>query len=258
MKTKKIRLDQELVRRELVPSIEKAQAIIMAGEVLVDNQIVYKSDKKVEETTDITIKKRYPYVSRGGLKIASAFETFGVSLKNARLLDVGISTGGFTDFALKNGAETAAGVDVNIEQVAWELRNSPKLTLIKKNARDLMPADIPFSPTLIVMDLSFISILKVLPALSDFTEAEIVTLVKPQFEARRDQVGKGGIVRKTEDRIDIVLSLKEQIIEMGYTVQGFTTAGIKGQKGNQEYFFYLRYNNGESISDQEIIDEIKL
>jgi 23S rRNA (cytidine1920-2'-O)/16S rRNA (cytidine1409-2'-O)-methyltransferase len=229
----------------------------MAGEVLVDCQVVYKSDKIVTEDNHIELKEKFPYVSRGALKIEKAFKDFSIDPKGLRVLDIGISTGGFTDYMLKQGAERAVGVDVNIDQVDFQLRKNKRLKLIKENARDLTGDKIGFKPDIITMDVSFISVTKILPALSQFKGSKILALVKPQFEAKRENVGKGGVVRDKEKRIEVLLSLKQRIIGLNYSVLDFTPSGVKGKKGNKEYFFLLKYGKKPSINDKIIADAIK-
>ncbi|MCP5106565.1 MAG: TlyA family RNA methyltransferase [bacterium] len=248
-KKHKKRLDEEAVNRDLAPSLEKAKAFIMAGEILVDGQVVYKADTKVTAGDTIEIKEKSPYVSRGAAKIDAAFKEFAIAVKGMKVIDIGISTGGFTDYMLQRGAEIAAGVDVNIQQVDDRLKKDNRLLLIKKNARRLEPGDIPFQPQLITMDVSFISITKILPALSSFPGARVLSLIKPQFEARKEDVPKGGIIREKEKRIEILLELKKKIGLLNYGVIGFTPAGARGRKGNREYFFLLEYGKKHSISD---------
>ena len=258
MKKKRDRLDIELVKRGLTSSKEEACALIMAGEVIVDEQVVYKAYKEVSTESKITINKRHPYVSRGAYKIKKAFKDFSIDPKGLKIVDIGISTGGFSDYGLKNGAYRVTGIDVNIDQVDYNLKKNKKLKLIKKNARYLKKSDIDFEPDLIIMDLSFISITKIIPALKIFKKSIILTLVKPQFEGKRTMVGKGGIIRKKEDKINILLDLKKKIENLNFSVIAFTEAGIKGRKGNQEYFFLLDNGKKESISDKIIYDEIKI
>lgn len=254
----KNRLDLELVQRGLVPSREKAKAMVMAGDVLVDGQVAYKADKPVTEANNIEIKEKFPYASRGGLKIEKAFQDFNIDLKGVKALDVGISTGGFTDYMLKQGAIFVAGVDVNIQQVDYHLQQDKRVKLIKANARNLIPEQVGFEPDVISIDVSFISITLILPALAAFKNATIVSLVKPQFEADRKKVGKGGVIRDTERQAEIVIELKHRIEELNYGIMGFTFAGVKGRKGNQEFFFLLRYGKPSSINDKIITDAIEL
>jgi 23S rRNA (cytidine1920-2'-O)/16S rRNA (cytidine1409-2'-O)-methyltransferase len=189
---KKIRLDEALVMNGLVAEHEKAVALIMAGEVHVNGQVQVKADRRVAAEDILAIQKKYPYVSRGAFKLAKAIGTFAIDVPGLKILDLGISTGGFSDYLLKCGAAAITGVDVNTSQVDYGLRQNPRLQLLKKNARFLQKADILFEPDLIIMDLSFISITMILPVLTVFAKAKILALVKPQFEAAKGQVGKGG------------------------------------------------------------------
>jgi 23S rRNA (cytidine1920-2'-O)/16S rRNA (cytidine1409-2'-O)-methyltransferase len=261
VKDKKVknRLDGEVVKRGLAPSKEKARALIMAGDVLVDHQVVYHSDKIVTPGNCVELKEKFPYVSRGALKIEKALKDFSIDIKNLKVLDIGISTGGFTDYMLKNGADHVTGVDVNIQQVDDRLKQNNRLKLIKANARneaDLTADKIGFEPDLITIDVSFISVIKILPGLAQFKKAQTVVLIKPQFEAKRENVDKGGIVREKEKRLQVLLHLKQQIIDLNFYVKDFTPAGVKGRKGNREYFFLLGYGKKPSINDKIIDHEI--
>jgi 23S rRNA (cytidine1920-2'-O)/16S rRNA (cytidine1409-2'-O)-methyltransferase len=255
----KNRLDEEVVKRGLAPSKEKANAMIMAGDILVDHQVVYNSDKIVTPDHCIELKEKFPYVSRGALKIEKALRDFSIDIKGLKVLDIGISTGGFTDYMLKNGTDRVTGVDVNIQQVDDRLKQNDRLKLIKANARneaDLTADKIGFEPDLITIDVSFISVTKILPALGQFRKSPIVVLIKPQFEAKRENVDKGGIVREKKKRLQVLLDLKQQIINLNFFVKDFTSAGIKGRKGNREYFFLLGYGKKSSINDKIIAHEI--
>lgn len=251
---KKNRLDVELVARQLAPSREKAAALIMAGEVLVNGQVAHKADKKVTAESAVEIKEKYPFVSRGAFKAKKAFEAFGIDPSGLKTLDIGISTGGFSDYMLQQGAEFVTGVDVNIQQVDFNLSKNPRLRLVKKNARFLEKEDVGYDPAIITMDLSFISITKILPQLKVFPGARIVSLIKPQFESEKYKIGKGGIVRDRSQRIQILLDLKHKIEALRFSVVGFTDSGIRGRKGNQEYFFLIEYGGKPSINDKIIVD----
>jgi 23S rRNA (cytidine1920-2'-O)/16S rRNA (cytidine1409-2'-O)-methyltransferase len=255
---KKIRLDQALIMRGLAADRKKAVALIMAGEVRVNGQVQAKADRQVTDEDIIAIQKKYPYVSRGAFKLAKAIGTFAIPVRGLKILDLGISTGGFSDYLLKCGAAVIIGVDVNISQVDYNLRQDPRLHLLKKNVRFLKKEDIPFEPELIIMDLSFISISTILPVLAVFDKAKILALVKPQFEAAKGQVGKGGVIRDPEKRRAIVLQLKKRIESMNFAICGFTSAGLKGRKGNQEYFFLLEYGKKNSINDTMISDAAEI
>ena len=245
----KIRLDAVLVNRGLAPSWEKALALIMAGDIRVDDQVVLKPDVRVLPDISISVRERYPYVSRGAFKIEKAIRDFSIDLRGKRVLDVGISTGGFTDFLLKHGASEVIGVDVNLTQVDPKVKNDPRVKLIKKNARYLKKTDLEWEPDLIVIDVSFISVLKILPALAPFEKSAILTLIKPQFEAEKGRVGKRGVIQDKDRRRDILLRLKKRIEAIPFSVKAATAAGIKGKKGNQEYFLLLEYGKNRSVDD---------
>lgn len=251
---KKNRLDQALLLRGLAPDLKKAQAMVMAGDVFLDGQKADKSDRLVSASDPITLRARRPYVSRGAFKIERAVREFAIPLPGLKVLDIGISTGGFSDYFLQNGAAAVLGVDVTISQVDGALSRDPRLRLLRKNARFLKKEDVPFEPDLVVMDLSFISITAVLPVLAVFPRARVMALVKPQFEAERGRVGKGGVVRDREERLAILLRLKRRIEELDFAVQGCCPAGIRGKKGNQEYFFLLQSGKKSSIDDKMIGD----
>jgi 23S rRNA (cytidine1920-2'-O)/16S rRNA (cytidine1409-2'-O)-methyltransferase len=254
----KTRLDEALVSRGMAAARDEAAALIMAGEVRVNGQVQDKADRPVGREDAIVIQKKYPFVSRGAFKLAKAIDAFAIVVPGLKVLDLGISTGGFSDYLLSRGAAAIAGVDVNISQVDYGLRRDPRLLLLKKNARFLKKTDIPFEPDLIIMDLSFISITMVLPVLAVFAKAKILALVKPQFEAAKGQVGRGGVIRDAETRKDIVLQLKKRIQDMDFAVSGFTRSGLKGKKGNQEYFFLLEYGKNNSIDDTMIGDAAEI
>ncbi len=253
-KERKNRLDRALVERGLAPDLQRAQALVMAGEVLVNGRMTDKADHRVGTSEAVAIKARNPYVSRGALKIARAVEEMALDVAGLKVLDIGISTGGFSDFFLQHGAAEVFGVDVTIDQVDPRLRADPRLRLLETNARFLKREDVPFVPDLVVMDLSFISITAVLPVLAGFPGAPALVLVKPQFEAQRGRVGRGGVVRDRQARRDILLRLKHRVEEMDFGVSGWCAAGVRGRRGNQEYFFLLRHGKINSIDDKMIAD----
>ncbi len=254
VKENKIRLDRALVERRLAPDLKQAQALVMAGDVLVNAQKADKSDRPVGSGEAIAIRARSPYVSRGALKIATAVAELAIAVPGLKILDIGISTGGFSDYFLQHGAAEVFGVDVTIRQVDARLRADPRLRLLETNARFLKKEDVPFAPDLVVMDLSFISITAVLPVLAAFPGAPALVLVKPQFEAERGRVGRGGVVRDRQARRDILLRLKHRVEELGFGVSGWCAAGVRGRRGNQEYFFLLRRGKIHSIDDKMIAD----
>jgi 23S rRNA (cytidine1920-2'-O)/16S rRNA (cytidine1409-2'-O)-methyltransferase len=251
---KRTRLDQALLLRGLAPDRTESLALIMAGEVRVNGQKADRPDRPVGPTDLVEIRRRRPYVSRGAFKIEKAVRDFAIAVPGLNVLDIGVSTGGFSDFFLQRGAEAVFGVDVNVNQVDSGLRRDPRLRLLKKNARFLRKEDVPFEPDLIVMDLSFISVTAVLPVLSVFEGARVLALVKPQFEAPRKNVGKGGVVRDREKRRGILLRIKKKIEALDYGVLGCAAAGVRGKKGNQEYFFLLQRGKKNSLDDTMITD----
>jgi 23S rRNA (cytidine1920-2'-O)/16S rRNA (cytidine1409-2'-O)-methyltransferase len=193
------------------------------------------------------------FVSRGGLKLANALGALDIEVEGRHCLDVGASTGGFTDCLLQNGARSVIALDVAYGQFAWGLRNDERVRLIEGvNARDLSRTDLPYEPSLAAIDVSFISLKKVLPALAPCVAAdgEILGLVKPQFELQREAVGRGGVVRSRADRRVAILSVADQATELGLAVMGFAPSGLPGPKGNIETFIWLRRDD-EGLEDVE-------
>lgn len=254
----KNRIDLELVHRGLVRDIKEARALIMAGEILLDGQVHYRADTGISKDHQLGIKEKCPYVSRGGLKLKKALKDFRVDVRGKKIMDIGISTGGFSDLMLKNGADAVLGLDVNIQQVDYFLRKHPGLALKECNARFLKPREIDFDPDIITMDVSFISVLKILPPLLDYHRAIVIVLIKPQFEAGRSQLQKGGVIKDPKIRCQILIELKKKIERLGFSVADFTDAGIRGRKGNQEYFFLLNVKEKKSIDDTIITDVFKI
>jgi 23S rRNA (cytidine1920-2'-O)/16S rRNA (cytidine1409-2'-O)-methyltransferase len=233
----KVRADRLLVERALAPSWEKAQALIMAGLVEAAGHPVRKPGDLVADDIAIAVKNPLPFVGRGGLKLAEALDRFGVEPAGRVALDVGSSTGGFTDCLLQRGARKVWAVDVDTKQLDWTLRRDPRVTLVEKNARYLEPADIPEPPDLVTMDVSFISLLKVLPALARIPgDWELVALVKPQFEAGRSQVGKRGVVRDPAVHEEVLTRVVREAAAMGFRLRGLIRCSTPGQKGNVEFF----------------------
>jgi len=259
MKKSKTRLDRELVNRGIFDSREEAVPFIMAGEVQVNGQVAYKSDFPVTGDDEIRIREKREYVSRGAYKIASAIQSFGIDPEGKRVVDIGISNGGFSDFLLGRGAESVLGIDVNIHQVDYKLRRDPRVTLLKKNARYLTGEDIIVKPDLITIDVSFISVVKILDPLVKFGPVDIIALIKPQFEVEKGWQGdEKGVIRSPQKRAEIIIGVKHRAETMGYSVMGFTSAGISGRKGNQEYFFYLKTGKNISIDDKIIKNGIEI
>jgi 23S rRNA (cytidine1920-2'-O)/16S rRNA (cytidine1409-2'-O)-methyltransferase len=244
-KTKKVRIDRLLVERGLVESRERAQALIIAGQVLVNGQKQDKSGALVPEDSDIRILGgQLPYVSRGGLKLESALKEFSVSVAGKKALDVGASTGGFTDCLLQHGCEKVYAVDVGYGQMAWKLRQDPRVVVIERtNIRAMDPSLIPEPVDVVVIDASFISLEKVIPPILRFLRpgAEVIALIKPQFEVGKGQVGKGGIVRDEGARIAAVKRIEDFIRSIGLDVRGVIPSPITGQDGNVEYLIHALY-----------------
>jgi 23S rRNA (cytidine1920-2'-O)/16S rRNA (cytidine1409-2'-O)-methyltransferase len=242
-KTERKRLDLLLVERGLAESCHKAQAMILAGEVEVEQQRADKAGAIVPETAHIEVHSRQQkYASRGGMKLEGALEDFHVAATGKTCLDVGASTGGFTDCLLQKGAAHVYAVDVNTDQLAWKLRGDPRVARIEKNARELLARDLPEQVDLVVVDVSFISIKKILvgAAACAKVEADLLLLVKPQFELEREEVGKGGIVREKALHEKAVAAVRSAMEALGLSVLGVAPSHLPGAEGNQEYFLHAR------------------
>ncbi len=241
-KAGKLRIDRLLVDRGLVESRERGQALILAGQVLVNGQKQDKAGSLVPDDAEIRILgELHPYVSRGGLKLAEALQKFGVSAEGKLALDVGASTGGFTDCLLQHGAKKVYAVDVGYGQLAWKLRQDPRVVTIERvNIRAIEPSLVPEPVDIAVIDVSFISLEKVVPSILQFLRpgAELVALIKPQFEVGKGQVGKGGIVRDEAARNAAKLRITEFISSLGFEVHGVIPSPITGQDGNIEFLVY--------------------
>jgi 23S rRNA (cytidine1920-2'-O)/16S rRNA (cytidine1409-2'-O)-methyltransferase len=237
------RLDVLLVERSLANSRQKAQAMILAGEIEVDGKKAEKAGANVAESARIEVHSRFQkYVSRGGFKMEGALEDFQVDAKGRICLDVGSSTGGFTDCLLQHGAVRVYAVDVNTGQLAWKLHEDGRVIRIKKNARELTTADVRESVDLVVVDVSFISAKKILPGACACARvgADLLILVKPQFELEREDVGKGGIVRDPELHNVAIANVREAAESLGLTILGVAPSRLAGAEGNQEYFLHAR------------------
>ncbi len=256
----KKRIDILLVDLGLMPSREQSQKVIRAGWVQVDRQVIDKPGTEVAADAEILIKQRSPYVSRGGEKLAGAFAAFNrnleIIIKDRICLDGGISTGGFTDYLFQNGAQKVYGIDVGYGQLAWEIRTDPRLTLKERtNLRYLTPAELyqpeDIYPDLAVLDLSFISLTKVLEPLWHLLAAprELLLLVKPQFEAGRAQIGKNGVVRDSKVRAAAIAQVLEFALGLGWKFRGITPSPIQGAAGNWEYWLWL-----DTISEAQAPD----
>ncbi len=251
-KKTKERLDIRLVADGLAPSREKAKAFIMAGEVYVDGVREDKAGTMISVDAAVEVRgKALPYVSRGGLKLAKAIEAFGLELTGCVCIDAGASTGGFTDCMLQNGAERVYAVDVGYGQLAWKLREDPRVVVLEKtNVRFLNEEIIPELCDFASADLSFISLNKVLPAIWSRMKPDgrMVCLVKPQFEAGREKVGKKGVVRDPEVHREVLRSIIAWSGENGLTVRGLTYSPVRGPEGNIEYLLYLD-KSGLTLAD---------
>jgi 23S rRNA (cytidine1920-2'-O)/16S rRNA (cytidine1409-2'-O)-methyltransferase len=248
MATPKRRLDQLLVERGLYPSRERAQAAIMAGLVRIGDVVATKAGTPVAETATVTVAGEvHPYVSRGGLKLERALAAFGVDPAGRVVLDAGASTGGFTDLCLKRGARRVFAVDVGYGQLAWELRQDPRVVVMERtNVRHLEPAALDEAPDLIVADLSFISLDKVLPAFSRLLApgGEAITLVKPQFEVGKGQT-QGGVVKDPAAHRRVLEAVREAARGVGWRLVGVSSSPVKGPEGNIEFLAHWRPGDGE-------------
>lgn len=240
MATDKERIDILLVEQGHFPSREKAKAALMAGLVLVGNMPVDKSGTKVPRTAAITVKGAvHPYVSRGGLKLEKALRLFGISLEGKAMLDIGASTGGFTDCALKNGAACVYAIDVGYNQLDWSLRQDERVIVMERmNFRYITPEDLSGpQPKAATIDVSFISLKLILPALANLLPAgaDIVALIKPQFEAGREKVGKSGVVRDKAVHREVLVGVLDMAGSLGYNLKGLSFSPITGGEGNIEF-----------------------
>ncbi len=258
----KQRLDILLVERNFCDSRQQAQRCIGAGEVKVNDQVIDKAGTKIDISAVIELKAKPPYVSRGGEKLNQALVTFEIDVQKRICLDGGISTGGFTDCLLQAGAKKVYGVDVGYGQVAWSIRQDPRVVLKERtNFRYLTPQDLygNESPAnLGVMDLSFISLTKVLPSLWNLLTPprEVILLVKPQFEVGRSKVGKKGVVREPKDRAEAILQVWQAASEIGWHYQGLTVSPIKGPAGNVEYLLWLSTEYSTEFPDLSFIETL--
>ena len=236
---KKLRLDQLLVGKGLFLSREQARRAIMAGDVMIDTRIAAKPAELLDEQTSVTVRSTRKYVSRGALKLEGAFDHFEVNVRGKTALDIGASTGGFTDCMLQRGAAKVYAVDVGRGQLDWKLRNDPRVTVLEKlNARSLSREHIQELVDVCVIDVSFISLTLILPNAFELISPTgvILALIKPQFELQRSDVGKGGVVRDQ----DLHLKAQDKIVtfvkQFGHVVTGIAPSAVKGTDGNQEFF----------------------
>ncbi|OGQ51475.1 MAG: hypothetical protein A2W66_08180 [Deltaproteobacteria bacterium RIFCSPLOWO2_02_56_12] len=240
---KRERLDKLLVERGLVASREEGRSRILAGEVLVDDQPLAKAGSLVDSNALIRMKgKSLPYVSRGGVKLEKALQEFSIEVGDKVVLDVGASTGGFSDCLLAHGARRVYAVDVGYGQLDWKLRNDPRVVVLeKRNIRYLEGEELSDPPQIATIDVSFISLRLVLPKVQKLLTpyGEIVALIKPQFEVGKGKVGKGGVVRSGEEHRRVIEEIKEAAVALKLEVRGVTESPLLGPKGNREFFIYL-------------------
>lgn len=267
MKIRKERLDVLLVERGLAETREKAKRAIMAGLVYTNEERLDKPGEKVSEEIPLTIKgNALPYVSRGGLKLEKALKIFDLSIKDKILLDIGASTGGFTDCALQHGAKMSYALDVGYNQLAWKLRQDNRVVVMERtNFRYVTTKDlIGEMPNFASIDVSFISLSLILPVLLSLLVpgSDIVALIKPQFEAGREQVGKKGIVRDSKVHLEVIHKIINLSLGLGYTVKNLSFSPITGGDGNIEFLLHLKFegerDHGENqlpVNPEQIVEE---
>ena len=260
---RRVRLDTLLSERGVFPSRTRAAASVLAGEVMLlpERRRADKPGQLVAEDVELELADVPAFVSRGGIKLANALDTLGVAVSGRRALDVGASTGGFTDCLLKRGAAHVVALDVAYGQLDWGLRSDPRVTAIERaNARALKPGDLPFRPELIVIDVSFIAVAKVLGAVLGCAadRFDCLALIKPQFEVGRDGVGKGGVVRDAALRRAALIDVAASARRLGTSVLGFASSGLPGPKGNLETFVWLAEpSRGEGADIERAAREIE-
>ena len=239
----RIRLDQLVVDRGLAPSRERARALILAGLITVDGRLLTKAGAQVAAQADVALTSPdHPYVGRGGVKLAHALDTFGIPVRGREALDIGASTGGFTDALLQRGASRVVALDVGHGQIDWTLRNDPRVVVIERfNARRLTLADLPGPVDIVSIDVSFISLRQILPVVPPLLRpaSDVVVLVKPQFEAGRAEARKG-VVRDAGIHVRVVEEIAAAAAAVGLTRRASTPSPVTGQKGNVEFLLHLR------------------
>ncbi|MBM7855500.1 23S rRNA (cytidine1920-2'-O)/16S rRNA (cytidine1409-2'-O)-methyltransferase [Desulfohalotomaculum tongense] len=254
----KQRLDKLLVSLGKFESREKARSAVMAGLVFVNGQRVDKPGYQVNGEAKIDIRgKLLPYVSRGGLKLEKAIKSFNIDLTGKVVMDIGASTGGFTDCALQNGAEKVYSVDVGYGQLAWSLRQDPRVVVLERtNIRYLTADKLEELPNFVTIDVSFISLSKVFPKLTELTTADAsgVALIKPQFEAGRERVGKKGVVRDPAVHQDVINNVLKVVRQLGFQVLGLDYSPVRGPEGNIEYLLHFTRDNSSGGLNDKMID----
>lgn len=259
MSGSRVRLDVLLYERGYFESREKARAAVMAGQVLVNGQKALKPGQPADLDANVEVRGGLPYVSRGGLKLEKALKVFGINLEGKTVLDVGASTGGFTDCALQNGAAKVYAVDVGYGQLAWKLRCDPRVALLERtNIRNLAPGSLDGTPDFFTVDVSFISLTKVLPCVASLVApgARGVVLVKPQFEAGRENVGKKGVVKDPAVHRQVLDDICNFITGSGWGIEGINFSPVRGPEGNIEYLIYLDLAGGQVPEERQIHDVV--
>lgn len=237
----KQRLDTILVLRELAETMSKAQALIMAGSVNVNGKPVTKPGTLVNSESSISIKKRAPFASRGGVKLAHALDEFKIDVTSLVVADIGASTGGFTDCLLQRGAARVYAIDVGYGQIDYKLRNDPRVTVMDRtNAH--YPFELPEKIDLATIDVSFISVTKIIPNVTVHLKprGDIIVLLKPQFEAKRNEIGKGGVIKDYRVHTRVIARFVDRAINGGFRFRGLTTSPVAGAEGNREFLIWLR------------------
>ena len=260
---KRVRIDTLLSARGMFPSRSAAAASVLAGDVLLlpGRRRAEKPGQLVSDDVEVEVVTGPPFVSRGGIKLRNALDAFAVDVAGCRAVDVGASTGGFTDCLLQAGAAHVTCVDVAYGELDWRLRTDPRVTVIERcNARSLRPDQLPYAPELIVIDVSFISLAKVLPAVLACAadRFDCLALIKPQFEVGRSRVGKGGVVRDAGDRRRALVEVGEAARGLGAAVLGYAPSGLPGPKGNLETFVWLaEAARSEGVDIERVAAEVE-
>ncbi|ONI37687.1 rRNA methyltransferase [Candidatus Epulonipiscium fishelsonii] len=252
----KERLDVLIFKKGLAESRERAKAYIMAGVVYVDGQKEDKAGLKISEKSNIEVRQKMKYVSRGGFKLEKAVSSFKISLDEKICMDVGASTGGFTDCMLQEGAKKVYAIDVGYGQLAWKLRQDERVVCLEKTNMRYITADtIKDKIDFCSIDVSFISLTKILPSVKPLlaNSGTVVALIKPQFEAGREQVEKNGVVRSPKVHEQVINMICENVQNMGFKILGLDFSPIKGPEGNREYLIYLCLDNDDTISEYNVI-----
>lgn len=257
----KQRLDVLMVEKGLAPSREKAKALIMAGDVYIKEVKYDKAGQSVDVDSEITVRRQMPYVSRGGFKLEKAMQCFPIDLHGKVCMDIGASTGGFTDCMLQNGAEKVYSVDVGYGQLAWKLRTDARVVNLERtNIRYITQEQVPEQVDFMSVDVSFISLRLVLPAVKSFLKPDgaIAALIKPQFEAGREKVGKKGVVRDPKIHEEVIQTIYDFVKEIGWIPAGLTYSPIRGPEGNIEYLIYIKPRETQSVPPETIAQTVRL